>query len=499
METTRLFVLGGSGFIGREVIRAAVERGWEVRALARTAESAERVRALGASPVQGDARAPRDWRDLVRGADVLVDLAQPELPSRIGWRDIERVSRERQAMTRDLLAVLQGLAPGERPLLLSVSGVDDLAPDASGRIDGSSPLRSLPVGFGRVGAPVRRLIERAGVATAFLYLGTVYGPGKSFAHAVFPRLARGRMLLPAPARNRLPLIHVRDAGRAIVHLAGIERERLLGTSWILVDEEGGARLGDFFDRAAALIEVAPPHRVPRWFLSVVMGRILLETIARDVAAAPAELLATGFRFEVPTVREGLPATLAALGYPLHETTAATRRRRRPERWLLAASAAAIAAVNTLDLPLTARRLSALAGGEPVLDLRIGYGASEAYRFLDALGSAGRTAYLEMLWTVDLVLPMLFAAALWSALRAGALGRWRWLALAAAAADYLENGALSALLLAYPGRSTWLPLLAGFLTCVKFSLYVGAALLAVYGARPLRKPSRHPSASPQEPR
>ncbi len=49
-----VFVTGGSGFIGSAFVRAAVAAGWEVRALARSAASADRLRALGASPVHGD-------------------------------------------------------------------------------------------------------------------------------------------------------------------------------------------------------------------------------------------------------------------------------------------------------------------------------------------------------------------------------------------------------------------------------------------------------------
>lgn len=160
------------------------------------------------------------------------------------------------------------------------------------------------------------------------------------------------------------------------------------------------------------------------------------------------------------------------------TPTAFARHRTP--LLLAASAAAIAAVNVLDVPLTARRLRALAGGEPVLDLRIGYGAEEAGRLLARLGEAGRASYLTMLWTVDLLLPALFGLALWSALGAGALVRWRWLALAAAAADYLENVALSALILSFPEQRPLLVAVAGVLTAAKFSLYLLGAACAAAG-------------------
>jgi len=166
--------------------------------------------------------------------------------------------------------------------------------------------------------------------------------------------------------------------------------------------------------------------------------------------------------------------------------------------LLAASAAAIAAVNGLDLPLTARRLRALAGGEPVLDLRIGYGSEEAGRFLARLGEAGRASYLTMLWTVDLLLPALFGLALWSALGAGALVRWRWLALAAAVADYLENIALSALILTFPEQHPLLGAVCGVLTAAKFSLYVLAGACAAGGMWMARRTSRRDRLEPGSP-
>ena len=48
------FVTGGSGFIGGALIRRLRHEGWDVRALARSAGSADAVRALGAEPVTGD-------------------------------------------------------------------------------------------------------------------------------------------------------------------------------------------------------------------------------------------------------------------------------------------------------------------------------------------------------------------------------------------------------------------------------------------------------------
>jgi hypothetical protein len=157
---------------------------------------------------------------------------------------------------------------------------------------------------------------------------------------------------------------------------------------------------------------------------------------------------------------------------------------------LGGAALAVAAVNGLDLPLTVRRLRALAGGEPVLDLRLAYSAEDVRRVLSRLGPAGRSEYLTMLWTVDLVLPALFATALGAAIRAGALARWHRVALAAAGVDYLENAALSGLIAAHPAVHPGLAALASLLTIAKFSLYLTALLVALAGALRSRADAVH---------
>jgi uncharacterized protein YbjT (DUF2867 family) len=50
----RALVTGGSGFLGEYVLRAAVSRGYQVTALARSDAAAARVAALGAEPARGD-------------------------------------------------------------------------------------------------------------------------------------------------------------------------------------------------------------------------------------------------------------------------------------------------------------------------------------------------------------------------------------------------------------------------------------------------------------
>jgi uncharacterized protein YbjT (DUF2867 family) len=111
-------------------VAEAVAVGWQVRALTRSDAGTQAAQEADGLPIRGDARQPDGWIAQARGATALVDLLQPRLPRRLTRAAVQRISAERQALTRGLVAALQGLPAGERPLFVSVSGADDLQPDA---------------------------------------------------------------------------------------------------------------------------------------------------------------------------------------------------------------------------------------------------------------------------------------------------------------------------------------------------------------------------------
>jgi nucleoside-diphosphate-sugar epimerase len=69
------FVTGGSGFVGRNLIRALVARGDEVRALARSESSIKAVEALGAKAAKGDLDDVAAMTEAMRGAQLVYHAA----------------------------------------------------------------------------------------------------------------------------------------------------------------------------------------------------------------------------------------------------------------------------------------------------------------------------------------------------------------------------------------------------------------------------------------
>ena len=153
--------------------------------------------------------------------------------------------------------------------------------------------------------------------------------------------------------------------------------------------------------------------------------------------------------------------------------------------LAVCSLGAILAINLLYFPLSVRWMRQYTTDVPLLDMVAWRSVSRTYNILAALGVTGRRNHLCFIWTIDLVLPVLFGSCLYIAIRdsaafaaLNAAGRLSWIAVAAAAMDYLENITNSALLALYPQRISFLASLSGLLTLMKFSLYGLCILIAL---------------------
>jgi hypothetical protein len=337
---------------------------------------------------------------------------------------------------------------------------------------------------------VRRMIEKSEVASAFAYLGTVYGPGKTFAKTIFPQLAAGRFRMAGRGGNRTPLIHVQDAARALVHLAALDPGRLSGRSFVIADGHEGS-MAEFLGCAADCLGAPRPSSVPLWFARLFTGSVLCETLTRDIIADPGALLETGFTFLYPSYREGLPPTVERLGYQPRQKVS-TFDSRAFFRTLFVLTICAILAENCLNFPLSVPWMKGLGGGLPILDMRPGYSENAVHLLFDALGESGRRAYLHLLWTVDLMLPALFGLFLWTAIRRGAFRRLGWIAWLAPICDYAENIAITRLLLRYPLHEPAMVRFGSAFTVMKHGFYVTGAILALAGLVAMRDKSTSPA-------
>ncbi|OJD32108.1 3-beta hydroxysteroid dehydrogenase [Diplodia corticola] len=75
MANQRIFITGGSGFVGSAAIELAISRGYQVHALSRSESSDAKLTKLGAVPVRGDLRAFDVLRQQSAQADIVLHYA----------------------------------------------------------------------------------------------------------------------------------------------------------------------------------------------------------------------------------------------------------------------------------------------------------------------------------------------------------------------------------------------------------------------------------------
>jgi NADH dehydrogenase len=117
-----VLVTGGTGFVGPAVVRAIVEAGHEVRALARSPEAGSGAAALGAELVVGDMTDAASLRPAAQGVDAIVHLVA------IRQGKPEEFQRIMVGGTRGLIEAAQA-AGVKRFVLMSALGTTDETKD----------------------------------------------------------------------------------------------------------------------------------------------------------------------------------------------------------------------------------------------------------------------------------------------------------------------------------------------------------------------------------
>jgi nucleoside-diphosphate-sugar epimerase len=254
-----VFVTGGSGFVGRELVGALVGAGHEVRALARSPRSADLVAGLGAAPAPGDLGDADRLAELMAGCEAVVHAAahtaQWDAPA-----VYERVNVDGTA------AVLEAAARAGVPRVVHISTEAVLADGGPlVRVDESRPWPARPVGsYARTKQAAERLVlaaDSASLTTVAVRPRLVWGPGDTtILPAIVVAARSGRYAWFDGGRYLTSTCHVRNACAGI--LAALDRGAG-GRAYFLTDGEP-VLYREFLTALAATAGVDLPDRsLPR--------------------------------------------------------------------------------------------------------------------------------------------------------------------------------------------------------------------------------------------
>src|SRR5437588_80796 len=183
------FVTGGSGFVGGRLIKRLLGEGHSVRALARSPAAAERVRELGAEPVEGDIAEPASLRAGAKGCELAFHAA-----ATLGdWGRREDFERGNVTGTRNVLDACA--REGVRRLVHVSTEAVLLAGQPLVNVDETAPLRpDSPALYSATKARAERAVVEAngnGLETVVVRPRFVWGAGDTTLLPTIVELVRG--------------------------------------------------------------------------------------------------------------------------------------------------------------------------------------------------------------------------------------------------------------------------------------------------------------------
>jgi nucleoside-diphosphate-sugar epimerase len=310
----RVFVAGGTGAIGRQMIPQLVAAGHAVTAISRQPGKIAWLRDEGAHGVLCDVFHTNKLTTAVRDAapDAIVNQLTA-LPATMNPRHLgahyEANNRVRQEGTANLLAAARQ-ASVDRMVVQSMATWYE--PKGSPIKSENDPLwTDAPE---PIGTAVRTVLQMENAAlhdlsvAVVLRYGAFYGPGTWYASDgdIAGRVRKRAFPVIGSGSGIMSFIHVDDAASAVVAALAA---RSSGVYNIVDDEPATAT--EWLPVYAQALGARPPRPVPEFLARLMLGRPLTTWLTTMRGAANAHAAAAlGWRPRYPSWRNGFAATLA---------------------------------------------------------------------------------------------------------------------------------------------------------------------------------------------
>jgi nucleoside-diphosphate-sugar epimerase len=301
-----VFVAGGSGTIGKPLVRALIAAGHRATALTRSVNKREELSALGASIAVADALDREALIDVVRNVHPTHVIHQLTALPKDGPRrasDLVATNRLRIDGTRNLLEA--AIAAGARRFIVgSFAPLSPRGPSGTSTRSGQAESESedeAAVAVRSMENQVLDATQRGVIEGIVLRYGLFYGVETPSTKAMIEMVRKRRLPVVRGDAGQLPVIHIDDAVSATMRALEAGRS---GASYDIVDD-CAVSLTEIVEVLAEFTGSPAPLRVPAWLPRLVapyMARMTSIRMPLSNADAKAEL---GWRPRYPTMRAGL--------------------------------------------------------------------------------------------------------------------------------------------------------------------------------------------------
>jgi uncharacterized protein (TIGR01777 family) len=314
----RVFITGGTGTIGRGLVRALHARGDQAVVLTRRIEQARRISTLGkAQFVQGDPTVPGSWELAVNGCDAVVNLAGQNIFAK-RWTAEEKhlLEHSRVRGTENVVSAIA--AASQRPkVLVQGCAIGYYGPHGDETLTETSPpgddfMARLCQKWEAASLPV----EGLGVRLARVRTGVVLEKGEGVLGTLTP-VFRWVPFGAAPIGSGEKSYAI---GRGQQWMSWIHHDDIVGILMLALDHSGAQgpmngtapqpeRNVDFSRALAKALgrrRVFVPFGPPDVMMKLVLGEVA-EVVTKGQRVLPAKAQELGYQFRFPSLAEALGA------------------------------------------------------------------------------------------------------------------------------------------------------------------------------------------------
>lgn len=318
----RIFLTGGTGYIGRVLARRLVQGGHEVRALVRATSKVEPLTELGIATFVGDVADRASLREGMSGADWVIhaaaDLDFSAPPERMRTANLEG--------SENVSSLAYKLGVGRFLSVSSIAYFGGSPPDGSPADETTPPQEPFPSLYSATKHSGERAIQewaKRGLRVNTVYPGFVYGPpGRGGSNGILRQLLKGRLPALVGTDRKMSWVFLEDVVDGILR---VMEKAPPGRGYLFAGEV--VTLGDFAHRVCRLGGVRPPRSVPLKLAQVGLGLVapLYRMRGRRLPFPPDQLTSlerhwafddsrarTELGWQPRGVEEGLPPTVEYL-------------------------------------------------------------------------------------------------------------------------------------------------------------------------------------------
>ncbi len=296
----KIFITGGTGFVGTSLTKALSAPGHQVTLLTRAIKPG-RALPPGAVFLEGNPKEPGPWQKAVAEHQAFINLAGASIFSRWTEASKKEMRDSRILTTRNLVSALAD-RKGQETVLLSTSAVGYYGFHEDEEITEETPPGSDFLALmARDWEAEARKAEAFGVRVICCRFGIVLGERGGALDQMLPLFRKGLGSPLGTGKQWFPWIHQQDLTRIFLFL--LEQQEAAGpinctTPNPVRNKELTRILAEVLSKPAFL------PAVPGFMLKIIMGDFG-DVLLKGQKVLPKKLLGLGFHFEFPDLKEAL--------------------------------------------------------------------------------------------------------------------------------------------------------------------------------------------------